>query len=70
MGGNMKKIVVIGGGAGGGSFAAKIRRLDNDAQITIYERSPFVSYSNCGQPYLISGELPTFKKIIVYSPQD
>ena len=65
-----KKIIVIGGGAGGGSFAAKIRRLDNDAQITIYERSPFVSYSNCGQPYLISGEISSFKNIIVYSPEN
>ena len=64
------KIIIIGGGAGGGAFAAKIRRLDNTAKITIYERSPFVSYSNCGQPYLISGELSTFQKVIVYSPQD
>ena len=65
-----KKIVIIGGGAGGGSFAAKVRRHDNDAEIVIYERSPFVSYSNCGQPYLISGEKPNFDAIIVYSPQD
>ncbi|MCK5945950.1 MAG: FAD-dependent oxidoreductase, partial [Mycoplasmataceae bacterium] len=64
------KLVVIGGGAGGGSFAARVRRHDNDAEIVIYERSPFVSYSNCGQPYLISGAKPNFDAIIVYSPQD
>ena len=64
------KLVVIGGGAGGGSFAARVRRHDNDAEIVIYERSPFVSYSNCGQPYLISGAKPDFESIIVYSVKD
>ena len=64
------KLVVIGGGAGGGSFAARVRRHDNDAEIVIYERSPFVSYSNCSQPYLISGVKPSFKDVIVYSVKD
>jgi NADPH-dependent 2,4-dienoyl-CoA reductase/sulfur reductase-like enzyme len=51
----MKKIVIVGGVAGGMSAATRLRRLDNDAQITVLERSGYVSYANCGLPYYIGG---------------
>ena len=45
------KVVIVGGVAGGASAAARLRRLDEQAQITIYERSGYISYANCGLPY-------------------
>ena len=51
------KIVIVGGVAGGASAAARIRRLDERAQIMIFERSGFVSYANCGLPYYIGGTI-------------
>ena len=47
----MVKAVIIGGVAGGASCAARLRRLDEDAQILMVERGPYVSYANCGLPY-------------------
>ena len=49
------KYIVIGGVAGGASFSCRLRRLDENAKITIYEKTKFVSYANCGLPYYISG---------------
>ena len=49
MKGSMKmKVIIVGGGAGGATAAARIRRLDENAQITVFERSGHVSYANCG----------------------
>ena len=42
------KVVIVGGVAGGATAAARIRRLDEDAKIVVFERSGFVSYANCG----------------------
>ena len=47
------KIVIVGGVAGGATAAARIRRLDEEAEIIVFERSGFVSYANCGLPYYI-----------------
>ena len=47
------KVVIVGGVAGGASAAARIRRLDETAEILVFERSGFVSYANCGLPYYI-----------------
>ena len=47
------KIVIVGGVAGGATAAARIRRLDEQAEIVVFERSGFVSYANCGLPYYI-----------------
>ena len=47
------KVIIIGGVAGGATAAARIRRLDEKAEIVILERSGFVSYANCGLPYYI-----------------
>ena len=49
------KIVIVGGVAGGATAAARIRRLDEQAEIIVFERSGFVSYANCGLPYYIGG---------------
>ena len=51
------KVVIIGGVAGGASAAARLRRLNEGAEITIYEKSGYISYANCGLPYYIGGEI-------------
>jgi len=64
-----KRIVVIGGVAGGASFAARMRRLDESAEIIILERGPYISFANCGLPYFISGEIDGRDKLLVSTPQ-
>ena len=49
------KVVIVGGVAGGASAAARIRRLDETAQIIVLERSGYMSYANCGLPYYVGG---------------
>ena len=49
------KVIIVGGVAGGASAAARIRRLDEEAEILVFERSGHVSYANCGLPYYIGG---------------
>ena len=51
----MKRIVIIGGVAGGMSAATRLRRLDENSEIVVVEKSGFVSYANCGLPYYIGG---------------
>ena len=48
------KIVIVGGVAGGATAAARIRRLDENAEIIVFERSGYISYANCGLPYYLS----------------
>lgn len=59
------KIVVIGGVALGASFAAKMRRLSEDVEITIFEKSGYISYANCGLPYYLSRTIDSKEKLIV-----
>ena len=59
------KIVVVGGVAGGATAAARIRRLDENAEIIIFERSGYVSYANCGLPYYIGGEIADKEDLFV-----
>jgi len=49
------KVIIVGGVAGGASCAARLRRLDEKAEILMVERGPYVSYANCGLPYHIGG---------------
>ena len=49
------KIVIIGGVAGGATAAARLRRLNEETEIIIFERSGYVSYANCGLPYYVGG---------------
>ena len=64
------KILVIGGGAGGAGAAARCRRLDESADITVYERSGYASYSNCGLPYKFSKEIENFSQLIMTTPEE
>jgi NADPH-dependent 2,4-dienoyl-CoA reductase/sulfur reductase-like enzyme/rhodanese-related sulfurtransferase len=58
------KIVIVGGVAAGPKAAARAQRLDPEASITILEQGKYISYSACGLPYLISGEIPDIKHIL------
>lgn len=63
------KILVVGGVAGGASAAARIRRLDEQAEIIIFERGEHVSYSNCALPYYLGGVVPNRESLILMTPQ-
>ncbi len=63
------KIVVVGGVAGGASAAAKARRTDEFAEITIYERGPYVSFANCGLPYYLGGTIEDRGELFLVSPE-
>ena len=63
------KVVIIGGVAGGASAAARIRRLDEDAQIIMIERSGYISYANCGLPYYVGGIIEEQKELTLQTPE-
>src|SRR5574344_2980807 len=63
------KYIVIGGVAGGATVAARLRRLDEQADIILFERGEYVSYANCGLPYYIGGEINDRKKLFVQTVQ-
>lgn len=63
------KVVIIGGVAGGASAAARLRRLDETAQIIILERSGYVSYANCGLPYYIGGVITDKESLTLQTPE-
>ena len=63
------KVIIVGGVAGGASCAARLRRLDEKAEIIMVERGPYVSYANCGLPYHISGVIPKESSLLVASEQ-
>ncbi len=60
-----KRILIVGGVAGGMSAATRARRLDEAAEIVVFERGEFVSFANCGLPYYIAGEITDRAKILV-----
>lgn len=63
------KIVIVGGVAGGATAAARIRRLDEHAEIIIFERSGFISYANCGLPYYIGGVIEDKEDLTLQTPE-
>lgn len=65
-----KKILVVGGVAGGASIAARARRLDEQAEIIMFERGPYVSFSNCGLPFHIGGEIESSEDLVLKTPED
>lgn len=62
------KYVVIGGVAGGASAVARLRRLDENAEIVLFERGEYISYANCGLPYYIGGVIGERDKLFVQTP--
>ena len=63
------KIVIIGGVAGGATTAARIRRVDETAQIVLLERGKYISYANCGLPYYIGNTIKEREKLFVQTPE-
>ena len=63
------KVVIVGGVAGGASCAARLRRLDEKAEILMVERGPYVSYANCGLPYHVGGVIPQEASLLVANEQ-
>ena len=63
------KLVVVGGVAGGLSFAARMRRLDESAEIVVFEKGPYPSFSNCGLPFYVGQEIPTRESLLLNTPQ-
>ncbi len=63
------KIVVVGGVAGGASAAARLRRLDESAEIIVFERSGYVSYANCGLPYYIGDTITDPEELTLQTPE-
>src|ERR1041384_8658536 len=65
----MKRVLIVGGVAGGASCAARLRRLDEAAEITVFDRGPYVSFANCGLPYYVGDVIREEKKLLVASAQ-
>ena len=63
------KVVVVGGVAGGASAAARLRRLDESAEIIMFERGEYISFANCGLPYYIGGEITDRAALTLQTPQ-
>ena len=59
------KILIVGGVAGGATVAARLRRLDEQAEVILFERGKYVSYANCGLPYYIGGTIAQRSKLFV-----
>ncbi|MCL2827114.1 MAG: FAD-dependent oxidoreductase [Oscillospiraceae bacterium] len=65
----MSKILIVGGVAGGASAAARLRRLDEHAEIILFERGAFISFANCGLPYYIGGEITKKSALTLQTPR-
>lgn len=63
------KIIIIGGVAGGMSAATRARRLDENAEITVYEQGPYVSFANCGLPYFVGGTIAKRDALLLQTPE-
>ena len=63
------KVVIVGGVAGGASAAARLRRLDESAEIIMFERGEYISFANCGLPYYIGGEITKKSALTLQTPQ-
>lgn len=65
----MKKVLIVGGVAGGASAATRLRRLDENIEIVMFERGEYVSFANCGLPYYIGGEIKEREKLLLQTPK-
>jgi NADPH-dependent 2,4-dienoyl-CoA reductase/sulfur reductase-like enzyme/rhodanese-related sulfurtransferase len=64
-----KKILIVGGVAGGASCAARMRRLDESAEIVMFEKGEYISFANCGLPYYIGDTIKDRENLIIQTPQ-
>lgn len=64
-----RRVLIVGGVAGGASCAARLRRMDEQAEIVIFERSAHVSFANCGLPYYVGGIIEERGKLLVATPE-
>ena len=63
------RILIVGGVAGGASCAARARRLSEEAEIVVFERGPYVSFSNCGLPYYVGDVITKERKLLIATPE-
>jgi len=64
-----KKVIIVGGVAGGASAAARLRRLDESAEIIMFEKDEYISFANCGLPYYVGGSIKERNKLLVQTPE-
>ncbi|MCL4193534.1 MAG: FAD-dependent oxidoreductase, partial [Thermoguttaceae bacterium] len=64
-----KRVLIVGGVAGGAACAARLRRLDEEAEIFLYERGADVSFANCGLPYYVGGVIKARQKLLLVTPE-
>jgi NADPH-dependent 2,4-dienoyl-CoA reductase/sulfur reductase-like enzyme/rhodanese-related sulfurtransferase len=64
-----KKIVIVGGVAGGATAAARLRRLDEHAEIILFERGEYISFANCGLPYYVGNVIKNRKRLTLQTPE-
>lgn len=64
-----RRIIIVGGVAGGATAAARLRRLDEHADILVLERGPHISFANCGLPYHISGTIKDRRRLLLQTPE-
>jgi NADPH-dependent 2,4-dienoyl-CoA reductase/sulfur reductase-like enzyme/rhodanese-related sulfurtransferase len=65
---NSKRVLIVGGVAGGASCAARLRRLDEQAEIVMFEKGPYPSFANCGLPYYVGDAISEETKLLVATP--
>ena len=63
------RIVIVGAVAGGMSAAARARRLDETAEIIVFEKGSYVSFANCGLPYHVGGEIASQEALLLHTPE-
>lgn len=66
---NRPKILIVGGVAGGASAAARARRVNEHAEIIVFERGEYISFANCGLPYHIGGDIPERQSLLLQTPE-
>ncbi len=64
-----RKILIVGGVAGGASTAARLRRMDENAEIVMFEKGPYISFANCGLPYYIGGTIEERDALLLQTPE-
>ena len=64
----VKRVLIVGGVAGGASCAARLRRLDETAEIVVFDRGPYVSFANCGLPYFVGDVIREQERLVMASP--